>query len=104
MEKYLDLIKGSGLFDTKWYLENYNISIDQGMTPLEHYLEKGWKERKQPSSLFDSNDYLRIYKDVEKSNINPLVQYNLYGRKEGRIYLSIEDSIGLLDKNELFNV
>lgn len=103
MEKYLDLIKGSGLFDTKWYLENYNISIDQGMTPLEHYLEKGWKESKQPSSLFDANDYLRRYKDVAKSNINPLVHYILYGRKEGRIYLSIEDSIGLLDKNELFN-
>lgn len=103
MGNTINKIIESGLFDEKWYLENYAYSNLNGMTPLEHYLKIGWKEGKQPSPLFDANDYLKRYIDVAKANINPLVHYVLHGKHEGRFYLSIEDSKELLDKSEIFN-
>lgn len=74
----------SKLFNKKWYLQQYPEVRNSSLSPLKHYLQKGWKEGKNPSERFDTNRYLKAYSDVKKLNINPLVHYILHGKKEGR--------------------
>ncbi|MBQ4400360.1 MAG: hypothetical protein II830_03595, partial [Alphaproteobacteria bacterium] len=42
-------VYNSGFFDEKWYLKQYPEVAESGMDPLQHYLEIGWKESKNPS-------------------------------------------------------
>jgi lipopolysaccharide biosynthesis protein len=46
------------LFDGPWYLAMYPDVEAVGMDPLEHYVNYGWKERRQPHRLFDPHWYL----------------------------------------------
>lgn len=79
-EEYKLLAK-SRLFDKKWYLATYT---DVKSDPISHYLNIGWKEKRQPSLFFDGNKYLDTYFDVKDANINPLVHYERFGKKEKR--------------------
>ena len=68
-----EILKKSKLFNKKFYYKN-NIEIkNQKVDPIKHFLEKGWKEGKNPSNLFDVNFYLNNNKDVKESGINPLI-------------------------------
>ena len=40
---------------------------DSGRSPIEHYLEKGWREGFKPHPLFDPGWYLRENPDVAKA-------------------------------------
>jgi O-antigen biosynthesis protein len=55
-----------------------------GVDPLTHYLEKGWRERRNPNPLFDTHWYLETYPDVGQSGVNPLVHYLRFGGLAGR--------------------
>ena len=77
----------SGLFDEKWYLEQYPEVADTGMEPLQHYLEIGWKESKNPSEKFDTVFYLKNNPDILRAGVNPLRHYVLFGKNEGRTCL-----------------
>lgn len=79
-----EILKKSKLFNKKFYYKN-NIEIkNQKVDPIKHFLEKGWKEGKNPSNLFDVNFYLNNNKDVKESGINPLIHYIKFGKKENR--------------------
>ena len=45
-------------FDGSWYTSKYPDVESVGMDPLEHYVNYGWKERRQPHRLFDPQWYL----------------------------------------------
>ncbi len=77
-------IRRSGLFDEKWYLQQYPEVANSGIDPVEHYLRIGGHSGKNPSPLFDSKDYLEAYSDVGKARINPLLHYLKWGQQEGR--------------------
>lgn len=77
------LLSNSELFDEDYYFSNYNPPISKKYSLL-HYLDKGYKEGKNPSENFNGNGYLQKYIDVKKANVNPLVHYLRYGRYEGR--------------------
>lgn len=83
--KDYQVIARSPLFDSTWYLEKNPDVKAAGVDPILHYLTKGWKEGRNPSSLFDGNAYLRNYPDVEQAELNPLVHFVEHGNKEGRI-------------------
>jgi O-antigen biosynthesis protein len=72
------------LFDEEYYISQYPEISNESITPLEHYLTIGFKERKKPNPLFDTDYYLTKYKDVAEHGINPLVHYILSGASEGR--------------------
>ena len=53
------------------------------ITPLQHFVESGVHEGRQPNPLFDPAWYLQTYPDVAMSGQNPLVYYATRGWKEG---------------------
>ena len=77
-------IKASGLFDEKWYLEQYKDVAAEGCDPLDHFLQFGAKEMRNPGPGFDSHWYLTTYPDVAAKGINPLEHFICYGKSEGR--------------------
>jgi hypothetical protein len=49
-----------------------------GLPPLEHYIETGWREGRNPSADFDTDYYLRANPDVGIAEVNPLYHYARY--------------------------
>ena len=80
----VSLIRGSGLFDEKWYLEKYPDVASDGWDPVEHYLKHGAAEGRCPGSHFDTRWYLKTYPDVQRERINPLVHFIKFGKHENR--------------------
>ena len=73
MEPHYKALFHSGLFDTRYYLEN-DPSLDPRYTdPLIHYLEAGWQEGRKPNSLFESGYYRSVNPDAE--GMDPLLHY-----------------------------
>ena len=73
------LIRDSGLFDTRWYLETYPDVAARRMDPILHYVRHGAREGRDPNSLFSSNWYLTTYAEVAASGVNPLLDYIQHG-------------------------
>ncbi|WP_434997446.1 glycosyltransferase [Vibrio scophthalmi] len=77
-------IELSGLFDQKWYLENYRDVEISGIDPITHYIEYGVNEGRNPSDSFNTLWYLEEYTDVLILGVNPLYHYIIHGQSEGR--------------------
>lgn len=81
LERNKKVISASRYFDAAWYTSHYpEVQED----PALHFLEKGWKEGKDPSPSFSTSAYLSMYPDVCARQVNPLLHYELKGRKEKR--------------------
>ena len=74
----------AAFFDAAFYLETYPDVRKSGEDPLTHYLERGWKEGRDPSPGFSTTHYLSTYHDVRDAGVNPLIHYVFHGRAEGR--------------------
>ncbi|BCS87982.1 hypothetical protein PSDVSF_12240 [Pseudodesulfovibrio sediminis] len=79
------LVKDSGLFDPDYYLRNNPDVERDGMDPLLHFMQHGYKELRRPCESFDPRFYVSMYPDVESKGINPLLHYLLWGRAESRL-------------------
>lgn len=77
-------LNNSQLFDKNRYLANYPDVAAAALDPVNHYIENGADERRNPSDKFDTNFYLEKYSDVAVSGVNPLYHYLRYGQQEGR--------------------
>jgi glycosyltransferase involved in cell wall biosynthesis len=51
------IIDRSGLFDRKFYLQQYSDVARSGIDPLRHYCELGHNEQRRPNFYFDRNFY-----------------------------------------------
>ena len=71
-------------FDAAYYLANNPDVAASGMNPLQHYLQYGWKEHRDPSAHFSTSWYLAKNPDVAAAGLDPLVHYETYGWREGR--------------------
>lgn len=80
-----DLVAASGLFDPDYYRSENSDLANCRRDLLQHYLQKGWFEQRNPSSQFDTYWYLDQYSDVRNARINPLVHYVRWGQFEGRL-------------------
>ena len=83
-KEMLAVLRNSSLFDSDWYLEQYNDVKQSGMDAAEHYLRFGWKEMRDPSPDFSTAAYLSRYPDVALAGVVPLIHYITHGIKEGR--------------------
>ncbi len=83
-EEYLVISRG---FDRQHYWQSYADVAASGMDPVQHYLEFGWKEGRNPSPGFNTVHYLARNADVEASGVNPFYHYLKYGQAEGRLPL-----------------
>lgn len=91
------LIKASPLFDSEWYLAQYQDARFSGMEPAQHYLQLGAKKGYDPSPNFSTRDYLSLYPDAQQ--MNPLAHYEVFGKAEGRsCKIEKETSSFLLEK------
>lgn len=79
------LLKGSWLFDAKWYLLRYPDVAQSKWDPVEHYLRFGAREGRDPSPHFCTSSYMADHIDVAESGINPLVHYIKFGCHERRL-------------------
>lgn len=94
------LIKRSGLFDEKYYLEKNEDVRRADINPLWHYVSYGWKEGRNPSRRFDLESYLLLNSDVREAEVNPLTHYLCHGNKKERSFyiknqISISQSVNL---------
>ncbi len=80
----LQTILDSGLFDRDWYLARYPDVANDGVDPLVHFSELGWREGRDPGPNFATSTYLKANADVARAGINPLVHFIEFGRSEGR--------------------
>jgi hypothetical protein len=71
-------------FDEKYYLLEYPSVYDHELSPLDHYLLVGWKDRLDPSAEFSTNGYLNANPDVSAIRVNPLLHFLQHGKAEGR--------------------
>lgn len=69
-------------FDASFYRLAYPDVAQQGGEPLRHYVEAGWRERRDPAPWFCANAYLAAHPDVE--GLDPFQHYLERGWREGR--------------------
>lgn len=79
--KWKEIIKESGLFDSKYYLFTYPDVREKDVDPIVHYIKYGVQEGRNPSLEFDTKFYFRMYPDIIENKINPLVHFILHGKK-----------------------
>lgn len=74
----------AGEFDADFYLAANPDVARAGIDPLDHFLQHGWREGRDPNRRFSLKDYLDANPDVAEAGINPFVHYVVAGRAEGR--------------------
>ena len=79
-----DALRKSDMFDETWYLQTYPDVANSNLGAVEHYLQFGATERRNPGPGFDTDAYLKNNPDVSDSGLNPLVHYITHGKIEGR--------------------
>lgn len=84
LERQIQLVSRSPLFDEQWYYEQYPDVAGVGAGALIHYLKFGGAEGRNPGPDFDSKWYMDRYPDVSAADFNPLVHYLDWGVAEGR--------------------
>jgi O-antigen biosynthesis protein len=78
------VLASSDLFDHDWYLRTNGDVANADMDPVEHYINYGAEEGRDPGPLFSTRNYLAANPDVKAARVNPLLHYLRFGRKERR--------------------
>jgi GT2 family glycosyltransferase len=71
------------LFDADFYLSRNRDVAENGVDPLAHYLQFGWRERRSPHPLFDSQWYVSNYPEAAEADIDPLSHFIERGLQKG---------------------
>ena len=71
-------------FDAAYYLTAWPDVAAAGQDPLDHFLQTGWREGRDPSPDFSATDYLEVNPDVAAAGVNPFLHWLAAGRAEGR--------------------
>ena len=82
VEKYR--LRPHPLFDGNWYLDNYQDVAARGLNPLEHYLQFGYAEERNPNRIFSVRWYRDVYQTKgNASRAEPLTSYVTEGFVRG---------------------
>ncbi len=87
------------LFSSAYYLERNPDVLQSGMSPLQHYLDHGWREGRDPHPYFANDWYLLQNPDVVQAGLNPLCHYLEHGWKEGRRPNPVFDPVEYLNRH-----
>lgn len=75
-------------FDIAFYIMTYpDIAKAKSLDLIQHYIDYGANEGRNPSPYFSTNYYVNRYPDVKSSGVNPYYHWLSTGRKEGYIAL-----------------
>lgn len=83
-DKFVALVRESGLFDETWYRLTAGAECSPQDDAVVHYLETGHRMGFNPNPYFDGAWYIETYRDVALTQLNPLVHYIRYGAAENR--------------------
>lgn len=62
-----------------------NPDLDRpGFDPVRHYVERGWREGRDPAPWFSVSGYLKHHPDVAGADLEPLAHFLRFGVQEGR--------------------
>jgi glycosyltransferase involved in cell wall biosynthesis len=78
-----ELVEASGLFDPAWYLRRYSDVRISKIDPLDHYLDFGGLERREPGPDFDTSWYLSQCSRAQHLEQPPLLHYLRTGASRG---------------------
>ena len=76
-----EIVRGSGLFDTHYYLLNGLDVLTAGVDPVGHFCKYGWREDRKPNPYFDPAWYLQQAPEAAESG--PLAHYSTEGEARG---------------------
>jgi len=71
-------------FDAAYYTTAYDDVRGSGIDALTHYMERGWRDGRNPNAEFSTSFYLSEHSDVRDAGIEPFYHYLTEGRREGR--------------------
>ncbi len=89
------IIKKSGLFDSAYYLLQNPDIREAKVDPLDHFINHGWKEARNPSTKFNLDRYLKKFPELLNGDLNPIVHYIQNGKPEyeTKAYEEVDRSI-----------
>jgi hypothetical protein len=87
------------VFDRRWYLERNPDVLAARANPLQHFLDFGGLEGRDPHPLFSSSWYLARNPDVAARRMNPLVHYLTEGAAERREPHPLFDTTWYISQN-----
>ncbi len=79
----LSFDRGKALFDADFYRAAYP-EARTAADPYDLFLNRGWRQGRNPHPLFDTAWYLASNEDVRRAGVNPLVHYVETGAAQGR--------------------
>ena len=88
----------SEIWDSGYYLKTNPDVAKARAVPLEHYIEKGWKEGRSPSERCITEEYLKVNADCKLLDISPLEHYYVNCRKRA-LFWSYSDLSDYTKKN-----
>ena len=98
-EEFLEFLSGrKDLWDAEYYLRENPDIAETGLTPLEHYMSKGWLENRNPSEGLRTNVYLRVNPDCRLLGVSPLEHYYVCSRKR-KVFRSYGELRDYLSRN-----
>ncbi len=77
-------IAAAAEFDAGFYSAANPDVVAARHDPLDHFMQAGWREGRDPHPGFSVRDYLEAYPDVADSGLNPFAHFVIAGRSEGR--------------------
>ncbi|BBM87499.1 glycosyltransferase family 2 protein [Candidatus Uabimicrobium amorphum] len=75
----IETIRNSGLFDMNYYQMMYPEIAPEKL--IEHYLQYGDKQQRNPNQQFDKKHYIETYPEVSQYEYHPFVHYILIGQQ-----------------------
>jgi ubiquinone/menaquinone biosynthesis C-methylase UbiE len=72
----------STYFDKSWYLEQYPDVSTAGLNPVEHYINIGASEGRDPGPDFSTKKYFIENPEIQRAGINPLVYFEHLNKKQ----------------------
>ena len=82
-EEY-DVIRAE--FDIGYYLVRYrDMARANSVDPIQHYINAGAREGRDPSPHFSTKHYVARYPEVKQSGLNPFYHWLTIGREKGYI-------------------
>lgn len=82
---FVEAISNSGVFDSRYYLDQLDGPVPEGLSEVAHYKLFGEKHGIDPSRAFSAEYYRRKYPDLAGSGLNLFEHYLANGKKEGRV-------------------
>lgn len=91
-------------FDSTYYVNRYPDVKNSEFDPLDHYINCGVFEHRNPRPDFITDDYLLLYGHILTKRDNPFVHWALIGRSAGLYASGLPFAREMLPSNEHLNL